>query len=389
MYAILNPIVILLFAASQISLMECCDIYFEQEVQSESQYLHSNIISEVLPGDDGNMFVADSWLSKVIVFDSTGAFVRQIGQQGRGPGDFESVRALRIQGENLYTLDTNLQRVTSFEATSGKVNETYLLPRMDNLRGRSGIFLDSDHLLINYSLPFRAGDLQNERLGSFGVANFRASGEIERVFERVYHDAMILTFPEGGFAATSKPYGKFYVTRTDSKGNFYWGYPDSFSIEKWDGDRLVKTFKRDYQPVKITIQDIENYYFPQLGVENLDELRERIRSGNVDEDFLRIAERYIWVTTEEGEMPEYFPVYDWFTVCDNGYLWVALNTEDREQYKILKIDSDGNKAGTGLLSKRVRFYNIEDGLAYGTEEDPETMEKSIVRYSILDEFSGQ
>jgi len=384
MYAILYPILIFLFAAPQMNAPECCDFYFEKEVKTESPYLHSNIISEVLPGDNGDMFVADSWLNKIVVFDSTGSFVRQIGQQGRGPGDFESVRALRIDGDSLYTLDTNLQRVTSFATTSGKVNETYLLPRMDNLRGRSGIFVDSEHLLINHSLPFRAGELQSERLGSFGVVNFRESDTIDRVFERVYHEAMILTFPEGGFAATSKPYGKFYVTRTDSEGNFYWGYPDSFSIEKWDGDRLVKMFKRDYQPVEITIQDIEDYYFPQLGVETLDELRERIRSGNADEDFLRIAERYVWVTTEEGEMPDYFPVYDWFTVCDNGYIWVALNTEDREQYKVLKLDSNGNEAGTGFLSKRVRFYTIKDGLAYGTEEDPETLEKNIVRYSISD-----
>jgi len=361
---------------------ECCDFTFTKEFSTTDSHLHTDGISEVIADHNENIYVSDSWLRKILVFDEDGEFVREIGQIGRGPGDFENVNSIRINEGRLYALDSNLQRVTSFDLDSGNVIDTYSLPGLDNLRGTTGVFLSDDVVLLNYALPFQTGELHNERKGSFGLVNFRKSETVEKLFSRIYHEALVITFQGGGFAAASRPYGKFYTVRPASDGSFYWGYPDSFNIEKWNGSTLVQTYSGEKEPVKVTTGDIENYYFPQLGVESLDELRQRIRSRNVSDDFVRIAERYVWVTTEPGQMTEYFPVYDWFAVCDRNYLWIAFNTEDRDYYEIKRLDPDGNEAGRGKLSKGVRFFTINGTSAYGTEEDPETGEKNIVRYSI-------
>lgn len=67
-----------------------------------------------------SIFVSDQHGSKVFEFDFDGQFIKIIGNEGRGPGEYISPKALETDGENLYVHDISNMRVISFSL----INET-------------------------------------------------------------------------------------------------------------------------------------------------------------------------------------------------------------------------------------------------------------------------
>lgn len=69
-------------------------------------------------GPDGAIYVSDSQLGAVRMYDSNGVFVRDIGRQGQGPGEFASAPGLAVLPDGrLVTRDSRNSRVSFFSAT--------------------------------------------------------------------------------------------------------------------------------------------------------------------------------------------------------------------------------------------------------------------------------
>lgn len=72
---------------------------------------------DVAVGEDGTVYVADTDPAVIKVYDSTGAFVRTIGRDGEGPGEFK-VAYLAVRGSHLLVQDPRVARASLFD-TSG------------------------------------------------------------------------------------------------------------------------------------------------------------------------------------------------------------------------------------------------------------------------------
>lgn len=67
---------------------------------------------------DGSIFVADLLPQSVRQFDSTGGFVRQIGREGDGPGEYRSLLGIAILPDGtLATWDSRNRRVSVYDST--------------------------------------------------------------------------------------------------------------------------------------------------------------------------------------------------------------------------------------------------------------------------------
>ncbi len=66
-------------------------------------------------GMDGRLYVADEGNNRVVVFDSTGAFLSRIGTGGSAVGRFVSPRDLATEGLHLYVLDEGNERIQLFD----------------------------------------------------------------------------------------------------------------------------------------------------------------------------------------------------------------------------------------------------------------------------------
>jgi len=68
---------------------------------------------------DGNLLVADYQQNQILVFGSTGQFVRSIGGPGQGPGEFQIPVAVGTLGDTVFVFDNQLYRLSLFNRGDG------------------------------------------------------------------------------------------------------------------------------------------------------------------------------------------------------------------------------------------------------------------------------
>lgn len=73
---------------------------------------------DILLLDDGSLLVADAKPAEVVRYDPTGQFVKRIGREGAGPGEYRSPR-LAARGDTLVVHDPALGRAVMFAIASG------------------------------------------------------------------------------------------------------------------------------------------------------------------------------------------------------------------------------------------------------------------------------
>ncbi len=104
------------------------DEIFEKVAETPLQTPDSIIIGQV--GDaltedrNGNIYIIDMTEKSVVVFDSTGKYVRHVGKKGSGPTDFRLIRGVYYNDvdDRLYVCDPKLKRVSVFDRNSTLVS---------------------------------------------------------------------------------------------------------------------------------------------------------------------------------------------------------------------------------------------------------------------------
>ncbi|MGQ0641338.1 MAG: 6-bladed beta-propeller [Gemmatimonadaceae bacterium] len=71
---------------------------------------------------NGGIVVGDNAANRLLLFDSTGAYLRSLGRQGDGPGEVRFVTSLNVlPGDSLTTFDGRLRRLTIWHPQRGFV----------------------------------------------------------------------------------------------------------------------------------------------------------------------------------------------------------------------------------------------------------------------------
>ncbi|MGD8328017.1 MAG: 6-bladed beta-propeller [Acidobacteriota bacterium] len=64
----------------------------------------------VVAAPDGTIFVADGGTSDIKMFDADGAYMKTLGQEGQGPGEFAFITAMTLAGDMLVVNDSRNRR---------------------------------------------------------------------------------------------------------------------------------------------------------------------------------------------------------------------------------------------------------------------------------------
>ena len=119
--------------------------------------------------DAGRVYVADRKPMMVKVFDSTGAFVRAIGREGAGPGEFR-VAFIAVRGSNLVVHDPMSSRTSVFD-TSG----AYLRSWKSSCCYWDEIFIDNtERIYVPTAIPRDSAGASPGR----AFTRYRMSGEV-------------------------------------------------------------------------------------------------------------------------------------------------------------------------------------------------------------------
>ncbi len=130
-------------------------------------------------GSQGNIYLGESRLSRVIVMDGTGKFLYQFGERGAGKGEFLNAFDLATDDERIYVLDPALFRVLVFKKGGeflfqfGKVSAMFggfAIPSGIDSDGERVFVTDSNRTVV---IVF---NLKGKPINEFGWSGSRKGG---------------------------------------------------------------------------------------------------------------------------------------------------------------------------------------------------------------------
>jgi len=85
--------------------------------------------SQIAPDGSGNLYVLDPGNDRVVVFDEKGAFLREFGRKGEGPGELQQPKEICLDHEgNLAIFDLGSKKMNTFD-TEGKFLREKAIPQ--------------------------------------------------------------------------------------------------------------------------------------------------------------------------------------------------------------------------------------------------------------------
>ena len=163
-------------------------------------------------------------LTSIAVYDSTGRFLRTIGRNGSGPGEYGYlINAEIIAGDSILALDAGNRRLTV-------LSPSYTVVRSLTLRGTftRAFPLPAGQLLVN-------GNVNTQQAAGYPVHVLGPDGAVLRSFgdanPRVYRER--------------DQFNIRWVERSN-EGDLWLAHVDRYEIERWSIDgRLLRTYRRD------------------------------------------------------------------------------------------------------------------------------------------------
>ena len=117
------------------------------------------------PGDidvdsKGNIYVADRGDNLIKVYNQDGKFLKTIGRQGQGPGEFGHINKILIdKNDILYTTDARLRRLSIFDI-EGNYKNSYSFAAMEKFPTDFFVVDDGNFILLQ---NVRSSDLKEGR----------------------------------------------------------------------------------------------------------------------------------------------------------------------------------------------------------------------------------
>ena len=292
----------------------------------------------------GNLFVVDIGNRRVQMFDRSGAFVRTIGRQGQGPGEYMFPAGVHFGADGTIWIDVGRQVVVF--SKDGLFIKNVLIAKF-----MSPKMLRLDGSFIGTTQPSAAqGDPKHEliKVDSDGktsrtIAEFRGElSQARRAISFHYYSNRICFTPV-------------------SSDSFAYGFSDEYKIYFADAEgktTLVMTVPEKPQPISA-------------------KEKEETRANGI----------YAWAgenNPDEGVFfPDQRPFFSELMADDLGRIYVIRSKSILEKDGPIRVDVF---SGEGIYLCRMTWTSrpaaIRSGFFYEVREDPETNEHLIIRHRI-------
>lgn len=321
--------------------------------------------------DTGKIFVGDNYEKVIHVFDSAGKYLKKLGSEGRGPGEFEGVYDIKVQSDQLFAFDYFQFRTTFFSLDSLDLIEvrnvyTNRTPDREELRGWSSrpVSLISDDLLIvsyksemkNANYGTEHYNLDQELLVRYYVVDREGKIRSEMIDE--LRDMKNITADVDGrhlFNLSPVPFLQQPMISISNEGYIYTANSE---------DPLVKMHNENGDYIKA-------FYIP-MEKKSID--RDELIKLFADEDEENTN------LLLHAELPEKWPALSRIITDDENNLWISTIPANDSLHEWLIINDAGKLIATFSWPENRTIEKIKNGYVYARETQESTGLQSIIKY---------
>lgn len=286
--------------------------------------------------DSGLIYALDMGAGCVKVFDDSGQLINKFGKKGQGPGEFSMPSGIQITPEgNLMIEDVTNRRLSYYSFQGEHIKDVSTATKLAMVRvliskqgNMFGMQMGMPDDLNEGKLYYEFNMLDKELNSLFTLAKIEFSIPIPGSGNKM--NIMEMTAPY----------------QFDSKGNILFSRNQDYEIKVFNTvGKNIRTIKKDFNPIKITQEDI-------------DEMLERIPSnaGGVN-------------TREMIEFPKNFPPLQNFVLdeLDRIYARTYVKGKNEEEYVVDIFDAQG--LFISQLVTKADFRVWEKNKVYSVEEN--------------------
>lgn len=343
-------------------------IHFQKEISfGDSEDVLIGTISNAIVDLMGRVYISDNQRKKVHVFSPEGKYLKSLGNEGRGPGEFQFLGEMSIYSNQLIVNDIVLFRMNVFSLeTLEFVKAHNLQPSnqrdFDELNGLqpSQHFIINDSLfIINFKPPRQLQLLDEDRFIQYYIQNHEGEIISEKILTQRDTPYLKATIEGRTIPVTFTFLGQSLIALS----------PDGMIHAAWSENFLIKKFNLagGYK---------SSFYYPfkkrKLNRENVINISSTMYQKNV---------------LRNVDLPETWPAIDNFFIDDENRFWVSTIIDADDMYEWWVLEPNGNLLATfrwegNLLGYSREIQYVKNGKMYTWEMDDHTGQQRIVRYQI-------
>ncbi len=276
----------------------------------------SNLIS-VAVDDTGAVYACDYAANNIKKFSADGEFLRIIGKEGQGPGEFGSPLRIDVVRDRLIIWDSMNMRITLL-SLKGEYIKSVKWDRMQQGWPYGIKSLPDGKIGVEGRISVRRGKSRPDEwiihLFSYDLDRLR---EVSR--RDVWARKNIMNPELQRQQSIPLPFSPMIHWEMSPNGKVIIGYSDKYEIEIHDPLKgKISTFSREYEPVEVTKKDREQYFAGMTYSTSV--------GGSVTQK--QGAPDYVVKNTD---FPRYKPAFDDILCDSEGNIWVHTFHKDREE----------------------------------------------------------
>ncbi len=327
--------------------------------QSEDALLYRP--TQFLADETGTLYINDTGLSSIVVYDAEGRYSHRIGRPGRGPGEATYWRVERV-GDGILQVYGEKERRTTRFATDGTFQELATLPPSVDLIGNTDfILLPAGRRLILTNTT---------RSGEKGMYQRWGAVIFSSVWDTIgtAHTPWILSTTLANVTMDKKSavplpiaFGPRPSVRYHPAHGIVLSLSDRPELRVYDLEgRLTRRILVDRDLERVTDADRDRY-------------RQALREGR--DQMAEKAREMVDLVIEHGTYAEQKASWGTMEIDAEGYFWLDLDllpeTQGGRTHTFMVLSPEGEYLGTTARPYRPSTY-LARGRMYVLEEDLET-----------------
>jgi hypothetical protein len=312
----------------------------------------------------GRVYIADFSQNVIHAYEPDGSYLRQIGRDGDGPGEFRRINAIRPGDHHLHVLDTGSMRISRFSLDSHEFVDNLSVPFEFQSEGGFVSFpgnfhpVGDSHYVIHFGTGYSAAmDDSDVDPKDRGRLLNRSTEEFEEGFVYEFPISEAIVHREGTSMSVMSP---DYKRRSITVVN------NSRLLQGWSEDLLFKFYDTDGAYQSAVWQPNENISMNRNEI--LQEYSDR------DEPWRGMV--------RNDDMPETWPAYRHLVLDDENRIWVAVYSDEEEMFNWRVFSEKGEFLAAFTWPESREIREVKNGSAYTRETDEETGLVEVVRYRV-------